>query len=158
MDIFGFSLLQSFNSISYRLCLELRRNGALMATLEVSFNFSNYLPQVNRFFNPIIQWFAATSNPEKQRLRIFVGSSLGFFFSYQQSIFYPLLEKYFILSLIFLKTDVPACPVFFSLLQWEIRFSENWFLYYLVMLVATTTISFSAVHECIIQCIVPYIK
>lgn len=50
-----------------------------MATLEVSFNFSNYLPQVNRFFNPIIQWFAATSNPEKQRLRIFVGSSLGFF-------------------------------------------------------------------------------
>lgn len=66
MKIFGFPLLQSFNSLSYRFSLELGRNGALMAKLEFSFDFSNYLTQVNRFFNPVIQWFAATGNPGKQ--------------------------------------------------------------------------------------------
>lgn len=158
MNIFGFSLMQSFNSLSYRFCLELGRNGALMAKLELSFYFSNYLTQVNRFFNPLIQQFAATGNPGKQRLFKSLCWFLRFFFSCRQIIFYPLLEKYFVSN--FLKTDVSACPLFFFLIFITIR---NLLFIELISLLfghvcCNHNHKFLTVTECIIQCIVPYIK
>lgn len=38
---------------------------ALMAKIEFGFDFRNDLTQVNRFFNPIIPWFAIPSNPRR---------------------------------------------------------------------------------------------
>lgn len=127
-----------------------------MAELELSFGFSNYLAQVNRFFNQIIQQFAATGNPGNQRL--FESLCCSLIFSCQQSIFLSSSGEIFYFISNFLETDVPACPVFFFITRRNQLFIELGFFYYLVMFVATTTLGFSTVHECIIQCIVPYIK
>lgn len=116
-DIFGFSLLQRFNSLSYRFYLEIGRNGTSVDKPRLSFDFSDYLTQVNRFFNPMIKWLAATGNLRRQRLfeSLLVLLQVFFFLSAKHFLSSSGEILHFVSN--FLENRYSCMPGIFSLLQ-----------------------------------------